>query len=166
MEEEYKIITGFENYEVSNLGNVRNIKTNKILKGKIDSGYHRVHLCNAGKGQTKLVHRLVAETFLDNPDNKKCVDHIDNDRSNNNVINLRFATHSQNNQNESLSSNNTSGHKGVLFEPCSKTWQARITIDGIRINIGYYENKEDAIQARITRANQLFEVFVNSCEKH
>ena len=165
MQEEYKTITDFENYEVSNLGNVRNIKTKKLLKPRIDSGYHRVHLYILGKISTKLVHRLVACTFLDNPEDKPCVDHKDNNRLNNNLSNLRFATRSENNQNSSISSNNTSGHKGVLFEPCSQTWQARITIDGLRINLGYYKNKDDAILARITRANQLFGVFVNSCEK-
>ena len=165
MQEQYKTITGFENYEVSNLGNVRIIKTNKILKGSYNKGYHSVRLSMLGKVSTKLVHRLVACTFLDNPDNKKCVDHIDNNKSNNNITNLRFATHSENNQNASLSSNNTSGHKGVCFESCSQTWNACIKVDGLRINLGFYKNKEDAIQARIAKANQLFGVYTNACER-
>ena len=160
-EEIFKTITDFVNYEVSNFGNIRNKNTGKVLKGGINKGYHQVVL----NGKSQRIHRLVACTFLDNPANKKCVDHIDNNKSNNNLTNLRFATHSENNFNSSLSSNNTSGHKGVCFESCSKTWNAYIKIDGLRINLGFYENKDDAIQARITRANQLFGVFVNACEK-
>jgi hypothetical protein len=165
MQEEYKIITGFENYEVSNLGNVRNIKTKQILKGGISKGYNLVGLTVAGKKMSKLVHRLVACTFLDNLDNKPCIDHIDNNKLNNNLTNLRYATHTENNQNSSISSRNKSGTKGVCFESCSNTWHAYIRIDKMRINLGFLKNKEDAIQARITRANAAFGVFVNACEK-
>jgi hypothetical protein len=99
MVETYKKIEGFEDYSVSDHGNVRNDQTGRILKGKDNRcGYLEVTLMKNKKRYYKIIHRLSAEAFLLNPENEKCVDHIDNDRQNNNVINLRFATHSQNQQ--------------------------------------------------------------------
>ena len=166
MEEIYRIIVGYENYEVSNFGNVKNIKTKRILKHGFGScGYKKVDLSIDGSPITLRIHKLVAQTFLENPENKKCIDHIDNNKSNNNVLNLRYATHSENGQNSSLSSKNTSGTKGVSYENKNNKWRARIMIDGINVHLGYFENKEDAIAARILKANQAFGIYVNSCEK-
>ncbi len=69
--EEYKLIKNFESYSVSNLGNVKNNNTNKILKQNNSNGYKRVSL----NGKYLRVHRLVAEAFIPNPENKPCVDH-------------------------------------------------------------------------------------------
>ena len=164
--EEYKTIEGFINYEVSNYGNVRNIKTKRVLKPNLEKGgYQYVNLYMNKIITLKKNHRLVAETFLDNPQDKKCVDHIDNNKLNNHLINLRYATISENNQNSTISSRNTSGHKGISFHKGNNKWCARITIDGIQINLGYFENKEDAINIRISKANQLFGNYTNACEK-
>lgn len=59
-------------------------------------GYHRVNLTYRGKRKTCLVHRLVAEAFIDNPDGKACVNHIDGDKGNNTVDNLEWCTYSEN----------------------------------------------------------------------
>ena len=78
-------------YEVSNFGNVRNIKTGKILKpGKIQSGYLLVSLCKNGKTKKFLVHRLVAITFLPNPENLPEVNHKDENKENNSLQNLEW----------------------------------------------------------------------------
>lgn len=61
-----------------------------------NSGYYQVGFLLNGKCCVRLVHRLVAETFLNNPNNLRDVDHIDNDKLNNTLENLRFATHSFN----------------------------------------------------------------------
>ena len=90
---------------------------------------------------------------------------MDNIKSNNKIANLRWATHSQNGQNKSMSKNNTSGVKGVVWHKGKAKWQSQITIDGIYIYLGSFTNLEDAKQARITRANEAFGVFTNSCEK-
>lgn len=97
-------------YQVSNLGNVRSLDRvvnsnstvgTRIQKGSIkkqstkDNGYKVVSLWADGKGYMRYVHRLVALAFLDNPDNKPTVDHIDRDKSNNCVENLRWATQSE-----------------------------------------------------------------------
>ena len=162
MNEEFRNIEDFDNYEISNLGNVRNKKTNKILKQSICDGYYKINLSKNGTIKNKKIHKLVANAFIENPENKSCVDHIDNNRLNNNISNLRYATNKENQQNSKLSSKNTSGIKGVTYE--NNKWRARINIDGIKIHLGYFENIEDAKQARLIKAQQVFGVYMNSCE--
>ena len=114
--EEFRIIKGFPNYSVSNFGNVRNNSTGRILKAGIEGqGYYIVVLSKDGKTRAKKVHRLVGEAFIPNPENKGCLDHINNDKLNNNISNLRWCSQQQNSYNQKLSSVNTSGSKGVYF---------------------------------------------------
>ena len=94
--EERRPIKDFENYEISSLGQVHNTKTGRMLKLTTKGGYMFTGLSEKCKGKTISVHRLVALAFIENPENKPCVDHIDNDKSNNNVNNLRWATLSEN----------------------------------------------------------------------
>jgi hypothetical protein len=99
MIEEWKEINGFEGkYWISNLGRVRGIKSTLKLKPK-DTGYTQVNLYKSSKYITKLIHRLVAEAFIPNPDNLPQIDHIDGNRENNCVTNLRWCTPSENNRN-------------------------------------------------------------------
>ena len=97
MAEEWKDIIGYEGlYQVSNFGNVRNRK-GKILKaGTYSNGYKFVSLRPIKTQTNWSVHRLVATHFIENPSCKKCVNHKDCDRSNNNVTNLEWCTHSEN----------------------------------------------------------------------
>ena len=101
MEQSWRVIDDFENYEVSNLGKVRNITTGKNLNGWIEKkGYMRVGLYNNGKKTNKYIHRLVAEAFIENPNNSEQVDHINGIKTDNKVENLRWVTSSQNNFNK------------------------------------------------------------------
>ena len=165
MVETYKKIEGFENYSVSDFGNVRNNKTSRIIKGRDNTnGYLRVCLMkNKQKHDIKL-HQLVAKAFLANPENKKCVDHIDNNTHNNNLINLRFATPAQNQHNRSINKNNTSGTKGVCWDKTNNRWKAQICINGKSIHLGLFINKEDAINIRIQKAKDEFGEYINKCE--
>ena len=168
MNEIYKTISGFDNYEVSTFGNVRNIKSGRILKVSLNNsinGYYKVGLCLNGNKYTNKKHRLVAKAFIDNPDNKSFIDHIDNDKLNNHISNLRWCSNAENQQNSKLSQRNSSGVKGVSFDKNLNKWQARIQIDGIRVNLGYYLSLDEAKQARITKANIAFGAFINACEK-
>ena len=166
MEEEYKIIKDFDNYEISNFGNVKSKKTDKILKPAIDNHcYYKINLSKNGKQFSKRIHKLVANEFLPNPLNKNCVDHIDNNRLNNNVENLRYATIQQNNMNKKLSIKNTSGFKGVHFDKKSNKWKSQIQINGTKQHLGYFDKIEDAIKARVKKAEELFGEFKNKCEK-
>ena len=156
---------GFENYSVSDHGNVINDKTGRSLQGTENRhGYLGVDLMKNKTRHKKLIHRLNAEAFLLNPENKKCVDHIDNNRLNNKLINLRFATHSQNSQNTKLSSKNKSGTKGVNWNKKSMKWTAKIMIKGKSIHLGSFINKDDAVNIRIQRAKDAFGEYINKCE--
>ena len=90
-------IEGYENYEVTTTGEVINTKTGRVLKsGKNTCGYLHVVLCKNGKTKIKRIHRLVAEAFIPNPDNLPCVNHKDENKTNNCVDNLEWCTHEYN----------------------------------------------------------------------
>jgi len=92
----WKKIEGFENYEICYVGLVRNIKTKRILKQEKCKGYLRVSLCKDNVVKRFLVHRLVATYFLENKENKKCVNHKNGDKEFNHFLNLEWVTHSEN----------------------------------------------------------------------
>lgn len=94
MIEEWKDIKGYEGlYQVSNLGRVYSNKSNKLLKSRLDrGGYSYLNLYNNGISKWYKIHRLVAIAFIPNPENKLTVNHIDEDKTNNVVSNLEWAT--------------------------------------------------------------------------
>ena len=96
--EEWKDINTWENlYKISNYGNVRNKKTMKMITGDVNNcGYYRVRLYSNGRAERFFRHRLVAMHFIENPENKKFVNHIDGDKSNNKYTNLEWVTQSEN----------------------------------------------------------------------
>ena len=104
MEEIWKDIEGYEGkYKISNLGRVKSLKYmhqnhENILKLiKTQYGYYKIKLCAEGKVKTYLVHRLVAKTFIPNPNNYPCINHKDENKQNNYVDNLEWCTIAYNN---------------------------------------------------------------------
>jgi len=98
MEKEYKVIPGFAGYEIAKDGTCRNVINGHIINPHFNSksGYPQYCLTTYGKRKMPLVHRLVALTYIDNPDNKPQVHHIDGNRKNFNVTNLQWVTPSEN----------------------------------------------------------------------
>lgn len=94
--EEWKDIEGYEGlYQVSNIGKIR--RGNKILKQTENRcGYNYICLSKAGKKSHLLVNRIVAKTFIPNPQNKPCVNHIDLNKQNNSANNLEWVTYKEN----------------------------------------------------------------------
>ncbi len=165
---QWKTITGFSDYIISNTGIIFNVKKCFRVKLSIDksTGYVVFGLMDKiGKRHTKRLHIEMGKLFLHNPENKRCIDHIDCIRHNNDLMNLRWASDSQNGQNKSISKNNTSGVKGVYFHKASGKYMAQIQIDGIKINLGYFTNLDEAKDVRIKAANKAFGEFTNACEK-
>lgn len=98
MSEDWKIVIDYPNYKVSNLGNVKNEKKNKMMTQHDHQGYKVVFLYNDKvKNQRNFVHVLVAKAFIENPENKKTVNHKDHNKTNNNLENLEWATHKEQN---------------------------------------------------------------------
>ena len=98
--EHWASIDGYRNYEVSWFGRVRKIDTSRILKNSLNkSGYFVVGLSKNKKQKTHYIHQLVAREWVSNPEEKRCVDHIDGNRANNHHENLRYATHAENSRN-------------------------------------------------------------------
>ena len=98
IEEIYKPIKDFENYSISNLGNVKNNETNKNLKIQKSSGYSTIGLSQKNKRNVFLIHRLVAQAFIPNPENKLTVNHINHDTHDNRIINLEWNTQKEQNE--------------------------------------------------------------------
>lgn len=135
-------------YQVSNLGRVKGLKytfwakkqfrtlPERILKpNKNKNGYFYVVLHKNKKGKTWKVHKLVALAFIPNPENKKCIDHIDTNKENNNVNNLRWCTHKEN------MSNSITKKKLIDAGAFQITKEMRE-----KAKIGYLKNKKQILQ--------------------
>ena len=97
MKEEWRIIDEVPNYEVSNLGRIKTIKTGRIRKASITNiGYAQIGLHKDGKTVFRLVHRLVAKAFIPNPNNLPEVNHKDFNKLNNTIENLEWVDHRAN----------------------------------------------------------------------
>lgn len=97
MEELWEFIPKYPNYQVSNSGKIYSLNKDKLLTPSIVwSGYKMVRLYNKGYSKDYSVHRLVAQSWCNNPDNKKVVNHKDGDKLNNYFLNLEWVTDSEN----------------------------------------------------------------------
>jgi hypothetical protein len=159
--EQWRLISGYDNYEISSHGRVRNNKTNGIMKSKIESnGYARITLRYEKSKRTHRVHILVADAFLNKNIEHTDVDHKDHNRSNNMLNNLRWVTHSQNCRNKSRQHNNTSGTPGVYFHKNGywiASWNNDIGCKTKSFSIKKYgdeEAKQLAINYRKERAQE------------
>lgn len=92
-----KLIDGYTNYYIYDNGDVLNATTNKILKGSIgENGYKYYRLSKDNQKTMHYAHRLVADMFLDNPNNLPVVNHKDGNKLNNNINNLEWVSYSEN----------------------------------------------------------------------
>lgn len=109
-------IKDFEGYQISSCGLVFSSKSNKYLKiDNSNSGRSAVKLSNNGKYKKHYIHRLVAQAFVPNLDNKPQVDHIDGDHHNNHVTNLRWCTFDENISFREKQGLHTSKRKAVKY---------------------------------------------------
>jgi hypothetical protein len=144
--EEWKVCEEHTNYSVSNLGNVKNNKTGRILKCVLNNGYIKVSL---GKGNTTQLHRLVGKTFLPNLDNLPEIDHINNDPTDNKLENLRWITRSDNQRRKPKLDGKHSKYKGVSWDKTERKqwWVARARFQGKQIYLGYFKTEEEGALA-------------------
>ena len=119
------------NYSVTKNGDVYSHFSNRFLKKISLKGYPAVNLCGSGYRKTCYIHRLVAETFIVNKDNKPCVNHIDGDKWNNDITNLEWVTHAENTAHaieNGLSMQSVRKHKDDVIHTAFK-----MIMDGVRV---------------------------------
>ena len=144
----WKDIDEFPGYMVSNLGRVRGKFGGRILKPGTNRGeYLQVVLRSNGKSKTREIHRLVASAFLQNPEHKSDVDHVDGIRTNNFVSNLRWATHAENMRNKKSRPGGSSSYKGVCFAKQANKWKAKIKINGKDKYLGLFSDEASAARS-------------------
>jgi len=156
--EVFKDIKGYEGkYQISSLGRVKSLKrlsstgktvNEKILKENLDAnGYFHVVLFNEGKGHTIKIHKLVAIEFLNHKtgSRKIVVDHIDSDKTNNKLENLRIVTQRFNTIKDMKKG--TSKYVGVSWCKSRGKWRSQITSNRKRKCIGLFDKEEDAAEA-------------------
>jgi len=149
MEEIYKDVIGYEGiYQVSNFGNVKSCKTGLIRNYYLEkNGYYSIRLYKNNIGNTRKVHQLVAESFLNH---KRCglklvINHIDLDKTNNKVDNLEVITNRENCNRKHLKS--TSKYIGVHWNTKDKKWKSVISINGKSKFLGYFITELEASEA-------------------
>lgn len=149
--EKWKTILGFENYEVSSLGNIRSLKSGNILKGGKDrNGYKCVNLRSFNKTYFRPIHRLVAMTFLEVEKDKICVNHIDSNKENNHVENLEFCNYYENNTHMKLKNGKTSKYAGVSYCKYRQKYSSSIRVNGKSHFLGRFINELDAYNSYLT----------------
>jgi len=154
--ENWRPIENYENYLISNLGEVKNIKRDKKLSLNLSKDNRvSVVLYKNNKGKRIRIHRLVAKAFIENPENKPQIDHIDRNSSNNRVDNLRWATCRENQLNKGISKNNRSGAKGVWWDKINSKWIAKISLNNKMLYIGSYFNFDDAVEAYKLKSREI-----------
>lgn len=94
--QKFKDIIGFNDYQISDDGNVYSKRCNRILKHKTNGVYKNICLHKDGKPHYRYIHRLVAEHFCENPENKPMVNHKDGIKLNNDHSNLEWVTKGEN----------------------------------------------------------------------
>ncbi len=171
MEEIWKDIEGYKGlYQVSNLGRVKSIARleynkngrplpikERFLRPRSNGvGYVMVTLCKNKVQERRLIHRLVAFAFLDNPNGKKMVNHINGMPLDNTLTNLEWVTMRENVSHGLLkngSRKKSSIYPGVHFNKVNthKVWKAMIYNNGKHIYVGNFYTEEDAYKAYLDK---------------
>lgn len=153
---EFVPIENYPEYSISREGVVKG-KRGKILTPSphVKEEYLQLGLSKDGKSKTLTVHRLVATTFIPNPDNLPQVDHRDRNRKNNHVDNLRWVSRKTNGQNSSKRLGASSKFMGVNWSEKNKRWRAKLYHEGKSIELGVYVTELAAALAYNQKAIEL-----------
>jgi len=163
----YRDIEGYEAYQVSNTGKVKSLNHNKeiILKAAITAdGYVYVNLYKDKTAKTIYVHHLVANAFLPKEEGRDYIDHLDNDRLNNNIENLKRVTKRENCQNLKMNKEGSTSSKfvGVSYvKKGRKNWRAQIRMEGKNKELGTFLTQEEAAKRYDLKLIELGEQPVN-----
>ncbi len=138
-------------YQITDIGEVISLETDTkeycLLKsfggGK---GYMCVKLSKGDRldRKQKQIHRLVAETFIPNPENKPCVNHINGIRDDNRVVNLEWVNYRENATHKIFTKKPSSRYTGVSWNKTRQKWSSQICHNGKIITIGFFDDEHIA----------------------
>ena len=157
-------IEGYDDYYVSTNGDIISYKNTPLVLSpwKDNGGYYNIQLCKEGDVRKKLVHRIVAETFIPNPTNLPEVNHKDGDKSNNSKDNLEWSNRFLNEQHAydiGLKKIGRSSVRGVTWSSTRNKWVVRLMTNGKRKFFGYFDNKKDAEKKAIKEIENVTENY-------
>lgn len=148
MKENWKQVKDFKDYQISDSGRVKSFKRNKkgrLLELIVDNrGYYVINFCEDGAMFQKLVHILVAEAFIPNPNNLPMVNHKDLIKLNNKKENLEWCNNRQNVSHYYENIETTSKYLGVSIE--GNSFRAQIKVEGERYCLGSYKIEKEAAE--------------------
>lgn len=148
MDKQWKKIDGFENYLISDNGDVKSLKTGKELKGGFDrNGYACVNLRKDNKTYFRPRHRLVAIAFLTIDETRICVNHIDSNKLNNKVSNLEWCNYQENNTHMRMNSGKYSKVAGVSYCKTRNKYSSSLKINGKQNFLGRFNTEKEAGEA-------------------
>jgi len=159
---DWKWIEGYgKDYKICKNGDVISCRFNKekILKQYIDSnGYLYVSLYKNNKEKKFRIHRLIAIHFIDNPNNYECVDHVNQNKTDNRIENLRWVTKSGNCRNKKSKGKCM---RGVYFDKNKREnkFKAQITIDYKKKHLGYFNTELEAHEKYMEAYNEIMNKF-------
>lgn len=158
----WKDVKNYEGlYQISNIGRVKSIRTNRILKSNLLQGYPIVQLCVNNNRHTFEIHRLIANAFIPNPNNYPFVNHINEDRTDNRIENLEWCNqkmnvnHSKRKMFHKVNEEDYYGSKYICIKKCCNKYKNktyiysfyRVSIPRIKID-KVFSNYDDAFEYR------------------
>jgi len=144
--EQWKELTEYPGYSISSYGRVIG-KYGQEMKQRTWNGYNTISLRKDGKYKSEYVHRLVGKAFIPNPLNKPTINHINHVRHDNHVLNLEWATYSEQNfHSTEIKEVGESGHRYIYKR--GKAWRCMMTKGNEYVINNSYPTLEEALQAR------------------
>lgn len=158
----WKDIPGIEPYQISTRGEVKGYG-GKRMKPYLDPhGYYSIRLRKDGKYVKKYIHRLIGECFIENPGNMAIIDHVNRDKSDNRIENLRWCSITENNRNSARHDNDM---YGIYWYETRRSYLVKLKLNNTQRYIGWKRTLEEAklirdrakreIDTELNRPNEL-----------